>query len=116
MKAPIVAALFGLGLALLPAGSQAGNVSGTLSIKIQPALAISFAPTSPTVDCTAAPGTVVAAISTSGGNGNAATPAITGGNSTDFAISGSNIVVAANGIASANCGKTQSVTITATQQ
>lgn len=95
--------------------TQAGTVSGTLSIAVSPpALALIINPSSATLACNAAAGTVVAALSVTGGDGNAIAYSLAG-NTTDFAISGSNVVVGPSGIASGSCGKTFAETITATQ-
>jgi hypothetical protein len=104
------AALFGIG----EAGAAGGSASGTLTITIQAPLAVAFAPTAPSVPCNAPAGTIVAAVSTSGGNGNAPTLAMTG-DTADFALAGSNIVVGPAGIAAASCGTTRMTTVTATQ-
>ena len=37
------------------------------------------------------------------------------GDTTDFALSGSNVVVASSGITGSDCGKLESVAVTATQ-
>lgn len=87
--------------------SQAGTV--------QQALALVFNPATPTIACNATPGTVVAAVSTTGGDGNAATFATSGGDTTDFVVNGTNVVVGPSGIAASSCGKTMTVTVTATQ-
>jgi hypothetical protein len=68
----------------------------------------------PQIACNAPAGTLVMALQTSGGDGNPITYAIAG-DTTDFALSGSNVVVGNNGIAPANCGKPNAVTVTATQ-
>jgi hypothetical protein len=93
------------------------TTSATLSITIQFApLVIAFSPASPTEACNTAAGTVVAAVSTTGGDGNAVTLSLTGGDTTDFALSGSNIVVGPNGIAAANCdNKVHILTVQAVQ-
>lgn len=54
--------------------------------------------------------------SPTGGDGNAVRFAIAEGGSTDFAISGANVVVGANGIVAADCGATHDVTITAPRE
>jgi len=94
--------------------AHAASVSGTLSITIQSPLAVVFTPSNPTIACAAMAGTVVSAVSTTGGDGNAVTLAISG-DTTDFALSGSNVVVATGGITSPDCGKLENVTVTATQ-
>jgi hypothetical protein len=116
MKKPWILAL---ALALV-AGTQAqaGSVTGTLPITIQPAplpLQIVFTPAKPLIACASAAGSVVSALSVTGGDGNPVTYTATAGDTGDFAISGANVVVGANGIAAANCGTTPTVTVTASQ-
>lgn len=77
-------------------------------------LTIVFTPLNPIVACTAAAGTLVSAVSVTGGDGNAVTLAMSG-DTTDFALSGSNIVVAAGGITSSACGTFQTVIVAASQ-
>jgi hypothetical protein len=97
--------------------ANAASVSQTLSIVIQSSLVMTFTPAAPTIPCNAAAGTVVASFVLSGGDGNTVPTSPTlAGDTTDFAISGTNIVVGPSGIAAANCGRTVSVTVTATQQ
>jgi len=67
------------------------------------------------VPCDAPAGTVVARILMSGGDGKPISYAITGGDSADFRLRGSTIVVGTNGISPANCGTNQKLTVTATQ-
>lgn len=99
----------------VPIAVHAGTVSGTLSITVSPpAMALVINPSSATLACNAAAGTAIAALSVTGGDGNAVTYTLAG-DTTDFAISGSNVVVGANGIAAADCGKTFSETVTAAQ-
>ena len=69
----------------------------------------------PTIACNAAAGSVVSAMSVTGGDGNPATFSATGGDTSDFAVNGVDVVVGTNGIAAANCGKTMTLTITANQ-
>jgi hypothetical protein len=99
---------------LLASPALAGSVTSTLPITVQAPLAIVFTPASPTIPCSAPAGTVVSALSLTGGDGNTPTWGIAG-DTTDFALSGANIVVGTNAIASADCGKTNNVSITATQ-
>ena len=94
--------------------AHAGSASAVLSITVQAPLAVVLAPASTTESCSAAPGTVVSAASVTGGDGNAVTWSMSG-DTTDFALSGTNIVVASAGITSADCGKVNNVTVTATQ-
>jgi hypothetical protein len=78
-------------------------------------LTVTFSPASPTVLCAAAPGTTVSTIGTSGGDGNSITLSISG-DTTDFDLSGTNIVVGPNGITTPDCGQVDIVTVTGTQQ
>lgn len=113
-----VAAAAALGFTAV-ATAQAGSVSGTLTIVIAPpALAMVINPSNANEACEAPAGTVVSQLSTSGGDGNPATFAVAPVNpgATDFVISGSNVVVGANGIVAGDCGETQVFTITASQQ
>jgi hypothetical protein len=100
---------------LLASPAFAGTATGSLEVTIQAPFAEVCTPGAPTIACNAPAGTVVAAITTTGGDGNTATFTATGGDTTDFAVSGSNVVVGPNGIAAADCGKTNNLTITATQ-
>lgn len=105
-----------LGLLLLPLQAWAANtVSQTLSIVVQGNFVLVVNPSSASLACAAAPGTIVASMTTSGGDGNAITFTLTGNNTTDFVISGKNVVVAPAGIVPANCGKTWADTLTASQ-
>jgi len=110
---PLAVALLLLLAADAPA--QAGSATTTLQITIQSPLAIAFSPTNPTIACNAAAGSVVSAMSVTGGDGNPATFSATGGDTSDFAVNGVDVVVGTNGIAAANCGKTMTLTITANQ-
>jgi hypothetical protein len=102
-------------LAAISPPAFAGSATATLSITVQAPLAVVFTPSSPTEACSTAAGTVVSALSVTGGDGNTVTWSISG-DTTDFALSGANIVVGPNGITSADCGKIDTVTVTATQQ
>ena len=108
----VIAGLAALVVTASPA--FAGSTTATLSITVKPPLAIVFSPSSPTEPCGAAPGTVVSALSVTGGDGNPVTWSVSGG--TDFAVSGSNVVVSPSGIAQADCGKVNTVGVTAAQQ
>ncbi len=106
-----------LGFATVASG-QAATVSGTLTIVIAPpALALVINPSNVGEACEVPAGTVVSQLSISGGDGNPVTFALTpvNKNATDFVISGSNVVVGANGIAAADCGETEAFAITASQ-
>lgn len=110
-----VLAVAALAALALPLPARAGSVTGALSITVQPpAMALVINPSSATLACNAAAGTVVSALSVSGGDGGAVTYTLAG-DTTDFAIAGSNVVVGPNGIAAADCGKTFSESVTATQ-
>jgi hypothetical protein len=95
--------------------ARAGSVSATLSVTIRAPLTISFNPPNPSVDCLAPAGTVVAEVTTAGGSGSPVSLSITGGDNVDFALPGSNVLVATGGIASGHCLTSQSVIVTATQ-
>ena len=95
-----------------------------LVIKVNPALALAFNPSAPSIDCNIPGGTVVADITSTGGDGNPITLSISG-DTTDFALSATalpaNVIVASGGITSAT-GKcpittpvTETVTINASQ-
>jgi len=53
-------------------------------------------------------------LSVTGGDGNPITWSISG-DTTDFALSGNNVVVGPNGVAAADCGKVNIVVVTAAQ-
>lgn len=100
---------------LFSAGASAATISKSTTVTVQAApLAMVFAPAAPTIACGTAPGTVVLAISTTGGDTNPITYSLSG-DTADFALSGTNVVVGPNGVAAANCGKGLVITITATQ-
>src|SRR5271165_3072394 len=101
------------------AHAQAANVGTTLTITIQPgALMALLNPSSATEACSVAGGTVVSTVSVSGGDGNPITLSMTG-NTTDFVLSATtppaNVVVAPGGVILADCNKSYTNTITATQ-
>ena len=115
---PSVISRFLMGLSIgigISAAQAASSVTGTVTITLQAPLKVVFAPTAPTVACTAAPGTVVATLSTTGGDGSPASFTATGGDTDDFAVSGSNVVVGPNGVAAASCGATENLSVAATQ-
>jgi hypothetical protein len=65
--------------------------------------------------CNSPPGTVVARLLPTGGDGKAITFSIVG-DTADFRIRGTVIVVNVNGIDPTHCGSTRTVTVTASQQ
>ena len=92
--------------------AEAGTATGNLQITVFPPLAIVFNPAAPTVPCNAAAGTVVSALSVTGGDGNAITYSATGGDTTSFAVTGTNVVVGSSGIAAADCPATGTKNVT----
>ncbi len=100
---------------LIPFTAQASSVSGTISITVAaPALALVISPSIAAVACEVTAGTTISALSTTGGDGNPVTFSLAG-DTTDFVLSGADVVVGPNGIAAANCNATQTVTVTARQ-
>jgi len=107
--------------AALPASFPSSPFTGVTewsfygTVNATPQLSLSL---SPFVPCSAAPGSEVAVVSSSGGDGNAITLSMAG-DVTDFALNAAHppasLLVGPNGIAAANCGKTFVETITATQ-
>ena len=91
------------------AGSSVGSVTVN---KVSP---LRLMTAGVTADCTWPIGTVVMSMSTTGGNGNAITYTLGGTPTGDFVISGSNLIIGPNGVAPANCGKVEIVTITVSQ-
>ncbi len=112
-----IAGLAGLALAALLAGTaRAGDkISAPLQLKIYPHLTVAVTPTRAVIHCDAAPGTVVAAISHAGGNGQPVSYTLSAGDTADFAIAGGKVVVGPNGLAAGQCGRAPSVTVTASQ-
>ena len=96
------------------------TVRGALVITITAPIAITFSPANPSVACQAPPGTVVTTLSATGGDNTPITWSLAG-DTTDFAISGANLVVGPNGIAASTCPvapattNTVNETVTATQ-
>jgi hypothetical protein len=100
----------------LAANAATTVTTGTLTVVISPPpLALMLNPSTASEACAVPAGTVVSTLSTTGGDGNAVTYSLTGGDTTDFAVSGSNIVVGSSGIAAADCGKTETVAVSASQ-
>jgi hypothetical protein len=94
-----------LGIFFASAGRPAfaASVTFDIPITIQAPPQIVFTPPKPIVKCDVPPATVVSAMSLTGGDGNPATYTAVGGDTTDFAVAGSNVVIGASGIAAANC-------------
>lgn len=95
---------------LIPFTAQAGSVSGTISITMAPpASVLVISPSIASLACEVTAGTMISALSTTGGDGNRVTFWLAG-DTTDFVLSGADVVVGPNGIAAANCNATQTVT------
>ena len=90
-------------VALFAGPAFAGSVTFDIPITIQAPAKIVFNPAAPIVKCDAPPAWVVSSMSLTGGDGNPATYKAIGGDTTDFGVDGSNVVVAPSGIAPANC-------------
>jgi hypothetical protein len=86
-------------------------MSGVVAAAAALHLAFGIAP----VPCNAAPGSYIASVYTSGGDGTAITLQITG-DTADFALDGMDLVVGKSGISPRHCGTNQAVSITATQK
>ena len=70
-----------------------------------------------TIACSAPPGTIVAPLLPSGGDGTAVAFSITGsGVASDLVIRGSDLTVGPSGIALAHCSSTSKVNVTASQK
>lgn len=93
--------------------AHAGSAVSTVAVSKSSPLRV--VTTGVTVDCSWAPGTVVLQLSTLGGDGTAVTYSLDGTLTGDLVISGSNLIVGSNGIAIANCGKVENLTINASQ-
>jgi hypothetical protein len=97
--------------------AKAASVSGAMSITVNPpALALILNPSSLTLACNVPSGTLVSNASVTGGDGNAVAFTMSG-NTTDFAINSSTgaVTVVSGGVVLADCNKTYSNIITATQ-
>jgi hypothetical protein len=105
--------------ASFPAFATTTVTKGTLTVVISPsALALLMNGQNPAfvnAACSAPASTVVASLSTTGGDGSAVMFGITGGDTTDFTISGSSVVVGQNGISSSDCGQSETLTVSASQ-
>lgn len=121
----LAALLFGLA-SIAASSAQSASASGTLNVSVRGKLAVVLNPTSTTITCDIAPGTVLSAVTTTGGNQKPITLTLTG-DTTDFALSATtppaNIVVAPGGLTSngSSCatisaaGVTDIATVTAAQ-
>jgi hypothetical protein len=96
-------------------GGQTSSVMVNIDVSASPTFTLTMSPNpAGPLSCTAAPGTVVSTATTTGGDGNAATLAITG-DTASFTLSGQHVIVGSSGIAAGDCGKSDTVTVTATQ-
>jgi hypothetical protein len=99
---------------LLPSLAHAGSATSNIAVnKIAPLRVISVGVMA---DCSWAPGTVVLQLNVTGGTGKPVVYSIGGTPLGDLAISGNNLVIGANGIATANCNTIENIQIVATQQ
>jgi hypothetical protein len=90
------------------------SVSVPFQVKIVPVpLIVKFSPTTVKVPCDVPAGTVVATVSTEGGNGKPITPVLSG--TTDFVLSGWNVVVAHAGIGAWCAGHAEMIHVAALQ-
>ena len=100
--------------AFFTAAGVAADVSVPLKLTVYPALVVTFSPATAKVPCDTPAGTVIATVTTQGGNGQPITPVLSG--TTNFALQGATLVVAQAGIAAADCGgKSEMVHVTAMQ-
>jgi hypothetical protein len=98
-----------------PPGGQTSSVIVSIAVASSPVFTLTMSPNpAGPISCSAAPGTVVSKATTTGGNGKAAVLSLSG-DVLSFALSGQNLVVGNSGIAAADCGKTDLVTVTAVQ-
>jgi hypothetical protein len=110
--------LLALGLAFFAAAIVAAKsyaaqtASAALSVTVAMPLTVTLAPAKATVPCNAAPGTLIAAIITTGGNGG---PITFLSDATDFLVAGAKVVVGPGGLAARCAGITENVGISATQ-
>jgi hypothetical protein len=112
--------ILALGMATALVGAVAEGSATTVTgptITFQFATAaLSIVESVPTTNlaCPLGAGVIVASLSTLGGDGNAVTFALSG-DTTDFAISGSNIVTGTAGVPISKCGTSVTVTPSASQ-
>jgi hypothetical protein len=109
-----ILAVAAIGCLIAAAAALAGSVSTPFKVTIVRPIDVTFSPATARVPCDTKPGTVIAAVKTTGGNGNPITLVLSG--STNFVLQGMNVVVAPAGIAAADCaGKSEMVHVAATQ-
>jgi hypothetical protein len=73
---------------------------------------VNFSPSPGTIACNATPGTVVGSVLSTLGNGHPITFSLTGGDTTDFVVSGTRVVVAPGGITLHGCPGPNTTTVT----
>ncbi len=119
MRKSLLAVIFTLCSFPALAASTTSSVNITITSPAAVPLAIAFTPAAPSKDCTTSPaGTLVATLSTTGGNGAAVTWSALTGDTADFALSGNTIIVGPSGL---TCpvlpavSKTVNVGVTASQ-
>jgi hypothetical protein len=100
-------------LALSVGAALAGSTSETVPVSVRPQ-PLHIDVVGVNTECSWPPGTVILQYAPTGGNGAPLVYTLTG-DTADFAMSGSSLVVGPSGIAPANCGKVNTVTVTATQ-
>lgn len=106
-----------LSLVSAPLAARAALVSGTLTVVVAPpAMSLVINPSNVSEACEVPAGTVVSQLSTLGDDGDPVTFSSIGGDTTDFAISAAKIVTGPNRIATADCGATQTASVTTAQQ
>ena len=100
-------------IALTPA-ANAGSATATAAVN-KIAAPLKVVTTGLAADCSWAPGMVVMTMNATGGNGKPITYTFGGVPSGDFAINGSSVIIGPNGIAPANCGIVENLSIIANQ-
>jgi len=98
-----------------PPSGAISSVMVSIAVSGSPTFTLTMMPNpAGPLSCSAAPGTIVSTASTTGGDGKTAALSITG-DTASFTLNGHNLVVGPSGIAAADCGRTDAVTVTATQ-
>jgi len=103
----ILAVLAALCAAVAASAQQPATLSVTIGAPSAPATSV--VDTKPQIPCRAPPGFIVASLS-----GEVSGWVITSGDAPDFEISGHNVIVGKNGIASASCGQSLALTVAPT--